>query len=328
MTTRPFLHGIDMQTGQASLLWTSAQRLRKAAFVDGRSLLSRRPPALMALRTFLDRETEPAPPPRYIFHVGFCGSTLLSRLLDVTGQALVLREPNALADIANAKAQLAIQDRSNPELAQVVAAASRHLARPWADGEAVVVKPSNWANNILPMLMSQSGVKAVMMTSSRRAFLEAVLRGGADRLAFSARAAIHLSSEGKEHALLVAAALQADEDQSGQLARLALVLHAIQLRQLGTTAKQAEWDESHWLDYTHLVDDPLGAVRHAADILHLDIATTTIEANISRWMTRDAKDPQAPFPEHRNAQLAAAARAEYGSTMEQALNWAERFIAD
>lgn len=324
MTIRPFLHGIDMQTGQATLLWTSAQRLRKAAFIDGRTPLSRRPPERMALREFLDRETEPAPAPRYIFHIGFCGSTLLSRLLDVAGRALVLREPNCLADIANFRALQDMQGGSHPPLSQVVEAASRHLALPWMAGEAVVVKPSNWVNNILPMLTARPGVKAMIMTSSRRAFLEAVLRGGPARLAFAARAAVHLSSEGKEYALMVAAALQADEDQSGQLARLALVLHAIQMRQLGAVAKQAQWGEGHWLGYSHLAADPFDAVQRAADALDLDIAPAAIDANISRWMTRDAKDPEAAFSAQRNALIADAARAEYGSTMEQALDWAER----
>lgn len=322
MAIRPFLHGIDMQVGQVSLLWTTAQRLRKAAFVDGRSALSRRPADLMPLQEFLQREREAAPAPRFIFHIGFCGSTLLSRLLDVAGQTLVLREPNCLADIANAKAQLG----SHPLLFQMAQAASRHLARPWRAGELVVVKPSNWVNNILPMLTSQPGVKAVVISSSRREFLEAVLRGGPERIAFAARAAIHLSSEGPEPARMVAAALKADEDQSAQLARLALALHAIQLRALRAAAEQAEWRERIWLDYSHLAADPFDVVQCAAEALDLAIGPAAISANIKRWMARDAKDPEAAFSSSRNAELAAAVHARHGATIERALDWAEPIL--
>jgi len=41
--------------------------------------------------------------PRFIFHTAYCGSTFLSRCLDVDGVSVGLREPQLLLDAANAK---------------------------------------------------------------------------------------------------------------------------------------------------------------------------------------------------------------------------------
>lgn len=326
MIERTFLHNIDLRAGQVSLLWTNARTLRKAAFIDGRSSLSDRQPLQLPLSQFLEDEKAGAPEPRYIFHIGFCGSTLLSRLLDVPGQAFVLREPNCLADIANIKAGLAKKEINHPLLLPAIGATNRHLARPWAAAEPVIVKPSNWVNNILPELISQPGVKALFLTSSRREFLEAVLRGGPARLAFAARATLHLSSEGGEYALVVADALTVDGDQSGRLVRLALVLHAIQLHQFRVIAERSDWGEDKWLDYSHLAADPFDAAIRSTKALDLDIPPGAIANNIALWGERDAKDPGASFFSDRNSRLAVDVHAKHGAVIEQALDWADRFL--
>lgn len=280
----------------------------------------------MPLAHLLDQEEAGVPEFRYIFHIGFCGSTLLTRLLDARKQTLVLREPNCLADLANAKTHAARQGHDHPLLPQAVAAASRHLARPWTAGEPVIVKPSNWANNLLLELVRQRGTRALFLMSSRQQFLEAVLRGGPNRLAFAARAAVHLSNDHMEHATLVAAALHADDDQSGRLARLAVVLHAIQLDQFKAAAALAGWGEGDRLDYSDLVADPVAAVLRAVKALDLDIGQEAIAANVARWMARDAKEPDSSFSSDQNAKWAAALRSQHGATMDRALNWAEQCL--
>ena len=82
-------------------------------------------------------------PPRFIFHTAFCGSTFLSRCLDVDGISVSLREPQILLDAANAK-RLQWQSKSSnlnyrhlPEL--FLALLQKH-ARP---SEKLIIKPIN-----------------------------------------------------------------------------------------------------------------------------------------------------------------------------------------
>ena len=46
------------------------------------------------------RDAPPTPDPRFIFHIGHCGSTLLSRALDASLRTLPLREPLTLRRLA------------------------------------------------------------------------------------------------------------------------------------------------------------------------------------------------------------------------------------
>jgi len=77
--TRLFLHKVDPARRTGSFVRTSAAALRAAAFLDGRTLYWDGSPVERAIAPAGDGD---APVARYIFHVGFCGSTLLARLLD------------------------------------------------------------------------------------------------------------------------------------------------------------------------------------------------------------------------------------------------------
>jgi len=323
MSLRLLLHRLSLAKAEAELLPTRAEALRAASFIDGRSDFSCGRPQTLPLASFLRHEAAPAPAIRMLFHAGFCGSTLLARLLDWPGAALVLREPNCLADLANQKAAA---DRTAQRLEvfdAALAGALRHLARPWADGETVVVKPSNWVNNLLPSLVAAGPLHPLFLVPSRRAFLTAVLRGGPDRVAFTARAAVHLSSASDEAARLLAAALGADQDQRTSLARIAVTTHEIQRRQFAAAAAQGGWGEDHMLDQAELAADPEAASRKAAAALDLNLPPHAIRANVAAWAGRHAKAPASAYSRATEKEIGAAIEAEHGATIERALEWAE-----
>ena len=241
---RFLLHRLSLADGEATLIPTTADAVRTASFIDGRTPFGQAAPVRIGLQHFLADEAAAAPAMRAIFHVGFCGSTFLSRLLDVPGHSLVLREPNCLTDLANQSAAAHLSVTPLPDFDQALAAVGRHLARPWRTDEAVVVKASNWDNLLLPDL-SRQALRPLFVTSSRRRFVLAVVRGGPARVAFAARAAVHLSSGTRAAAELVALAIGADDDKAGQLARLAAVAHEIQIRQFRLAADEGRLGGSH-----------------------------------------------------------------------------------
>jgi hypothetical protein len=323
MSLRLLLHRLSLAEAEAELVPVRAEALRAASFIDGRSDFSCGPPQTLALASFLRDEAAPAPPSRMIFHTGFCGSTLLARLLDWPAVALVLREPNCLADLAN---QRAAADRNAQRLEAfdaALASALRHLARPWADGETIVVKPSNWVNNLLPSLVPAGPLHPLFLVPSRRDFLTAVLRGGPDRVAFTARAAVHLSSASDEAARLLAAALGADQDQRTSLARIAVTTHEIQRRQFAAAIDRGGWGDDHRLDQAELTADPEAALRKAAAALDLDLPPRAIRANVAAWAGRHAKAPANAYSRASEQEVGAAIEAEHGATIERALEWAQ-----
>lgn len=83
LDARNFLHSIDVDGDRAIFFRTRSELLREAPFVDGRHPIA----TSAAFELPLSRLAEPPPgrepTERWLFNCSFCGSTLLSRLLDV-----------------------------------------------------------------------------------------------------------------------------------------------------------------------------------------------------------------------------------------------------
>ncbi|HEX5536857.1 MAG TPA: hypothetical protein VFX27_06655 [Sphingobium sp.] len=310
---RTLLHKIAAGDDRVTLIPTDRDRLRAQAFLDGRSDFSSGPAIETSLTQWRASLTQCPTPDRTIFHVGFCGSTLLARLLDVPGQALVLREPNCLADLANQNEDGGVLDLVR-----------RHLRCPWADGEPVIVKPSNWANSLLrEFAASAEPMLPVFLHMTRDAFLRAIFRGGDQRIAFAARAAVHLSNGSDRDALLVARALEDDGQDGLKLARLALVLFELQMRLFSDACSAAGWGAERWLTHEELADDPFATAKRAADLLEIEIPVSDVEKNVLCWRSRHAKSPNNEFIPAHESTCNEALSASHGAVMEAALDWAD-----
>ncbi len=114
-------------------------------------------------------------PLHFLFHSAFCGSTMLVRALDLPGLAMGLSEPRALNDLVGFRRRGA-----DPRaVARAADAATRLLGRPFAIGEAVVVKPSSLINPLAALLMAlRPQAKAVFLHAPLETFLISVARKG------------------------------------------------------------------------------------------------------------------------------------------------------
>lgn len=108
----------------------------------------------------------------YIFHSAFSCSTLLARALDVHGVSIALREPQILNELAALRRAGAGDDGLMQRIAGL-------LARPFAAGEAVVIKPSNVVNNLAgPLLQLDGRTRAIFLYAPLPRFLHSVARKG------------------------------------------------------------------------------------------------------------------------------------------------------
>ena len=111
----------------------------------------------------------------FLFHSAFCGSTLLTRALDMHGMAMGLSEPVTLNDVVG----LRRRGVAGPAVARVADAALRLLARPYGAGEAVVIKPSNVLNPMADLLLAlQSDARMVFLYAPLETYLISVVRKG------------------------------------------------------------------------------------------------------------------------------------------------------
>lgn len=308
------LHRVDPARRRLLFRRTTAEAVRDSAFIDGRTDIWVGEPAELPFSAAL--ELKPAPEPnRYVFHMSFSGSTLLARLIDRPGKALSLREPNCLVDLADWRSALAASGSADADFDPMLRFARAMIGRPWAGGEAVLIKPSSWVNNLIGDL-TQPGLRAMFVTIARDEFLEAVLRGGRDRLAFTARLAAHLSPFVERGPDRLQAAIDSTDDAVGKAARLAVVAHDLQLRLF----ERAGARESCSVDFSAIRSDPARAASVAATALAVNVDAGDIAINCERWARANAKADAAYSGEQRRSENERV-RAHYGELIEAALDW-------
>lgn len=125
---------------------------------------------------------ENAGPLHFIFHTGFCCSTLLTRALDIPGVSMGFKEPAVLASFADYWSN----SRRHVGAFEALSATLDLLSRPLAPGETQIVKPSTVVNHIIPQLLhARQGAKAVLLYSSLDTFLRAIARRGVEGRIFA-----------------------------------------------------------------------------------------------------------------------------------------------
>lgn len=278
------LHDLDPDRRCAIFRPTTEQAVRQAAFLDGRTDIWAGSPTELPF----ERATDTAPAreqPRYLFHMSFCGSTLLARLLDRPGKSLTLREPDILVKLADWRTALGRAGERSADFQVMLGFAEAMLFRRWHAAEPVTVKPSSWANNLIDDLVGESS-RAVFITIERERFAVAVLRGGHDRLAFTARLAAHLAGTVGEGDEWLSMAVESVDDPVGKAIRLSLVAHQIQRRLFARAIGRAHAAE---IGFEMIESDPAQAALQSARLLGLALEPSDIDANVARWTAAHAK---------------------------------------
>lgn len=169
-------HRIDVATGRIDFVRLSREDHRRMAFLGDEYIDAAAPRAAAPIRDVaaaVPRDTGTRC--HFVFHSAFCCSTLVARALDIEGYAQGLKEPVALQDLANVALGLGDPARIRPHLA----VALELLARPFAAGEAVVIKPTDIVTPLADeMLGARPEARALLLYSPLPDFLRSVAKKG------------------------------------------------------------------------------------------------------------------------------------------------------
>lgn len=154
-----YVKSVDWSTGAVSIVQMTRETYRASNFLDKR-VVSVGSEISIKLEQLLEvyRHVKPVNRPiRFIFHTAFCGSTLLSRCLEETGNFLSYREPLALHQLAFArrKKTLPYDDKEYSELTKLLLAL---YGRTYEEGTTPLVKPSDSCINVAHDLLNVSNV--------------------------------------------------------------------------------------------------------------------------------------------------------------------------
>lgn len=168
---------LDLIARRVLLVRLTAQQRREAAFLDERAL----PPGVEGAWLSLDAlpARDDAAPADAIFHIGHCGSTLLSRLLETWPQLQGLREPLPLRTLAEAWPHLqAPESRLSPMQAQRLLQTLWHAwSRPLGDHARSLVKATSGCNGLAePLLDAMPAMRAILLDMPLRPYLATLLK--------------------------------------------------------------------------------------------------------------------------------------------------------
>lgn len=261
----------------------------------------------------------PAAPLHFIFHTSFCCSTLLVRALEIPGRTIGLREPDVLINLANRFA--AADDAANRARLDLVL---RLLERPFEREEAVIVKPTNFANRVLaPALALRPGSRAILLYSDLRTLLLSFVKKGMAGRIWGRRLYAQLAPWSSLHTGFSPAATFLQTDL--QIAGLAWLMQIDHFRRI---AAQFGAGRVTTLDSAAFMADVAGTVAAAARFLRIPLADEEARRIASGPVfSTHSKDAQKDYSvEARDAEHAALAAA-HGEEIEMVVKWIEAVAA-
>jgi hypothetical protein len=215
-------------------------------------------------------ETQAAPraPMHFIFHTSFCCSTLLAKALDVPGVSAALKEPDVLINLANRL--IRSDDPANRQRLELVL---RLLERPSASGETIIVKPTNFANRLVDLILTQRPeARAILLYSDVETFLRSLVKRGM----FGRITGRKLYNQLAEWSPLQFGYGTAEvlEQTDVQIAALAWLM---QIHHFDALAKAFGPERVMLLDSTTLLADPAAALEKAQALFGLNLDRSQIE---------------------------------------------------
>lgn len=186
-----FLQQLDTIQRRALFVRLQEADLRAASFLDERLGLQGREGFWLDFDTLSAVAAEinaGIAAPNYIFHIGHCGSTLISRLLDRCDNVLGLREPLALRELAATRRELEspLSRVSVEGWNALLSDSLKVLGRGFSAHQRVLIKATSSCNNLIKELLDHdSASRAILLHMPLESYLATMMKaqgGGLDAL--------------------------------------------------------------------------------------------------------------------------------------------------
>lgn len=321
----------DLDTDGETLIYSRAERVRldQAPFHDGRSPFSASP-EIRRIRLSdalaFDNAEGGDEDFRLVLHSSFCGSSYLARILDVPGYSFAFREPNILNVLSN---RLVQGEDAAPfgdhGVARVMRFALRQCHRPFASGERLLVKPSNWANPVLASHGLPDTASIVLLEGDLEAYLVANLRGGQARMRYTLDLLNQLARHAPERNGLIQSTA-ASAAGMRRMMRLIACVHYLQIDRFCAIARTHR-GAIRRMTSQELFADPQGQARAASRALGLNLPEDALAKSLRAASGKHVKTGDAVrYDPGAEANWNAGVRARYKGEISETLAWARDFL--
>ena len=319
-----FLRDVDPVRGRAIFTPMNEASYRASPFLDNRIVRAAERDLVADLDDLIELaaagQTEP-PLIHYLFHMGHCGSTLISRILGERPCYLSLREPPLLMGLSRSLRALG---RPGFPLSRKRWEALKELSllmlgKTWRSDQTAVVKPTSHAGNLIPELMHHTGrERAVLLYVDLATYLATMLRPHTRRetrlFARDFRMKEFLDLSGLDPAT-------SSDYSETKLIALTWLLHAREMTiALEDSALAGRCLPVHFDDF---LADPLTAISGICDFLGSPMPAAERESVLGgSWLSRSAKNPSEPYDTRARDRELATLRAEHAEELQAGMAWA------
>jgi hypothetical protein len=277
------LYDFDLQTRRAVLLKLQENDYHEASFLDQRiepRATGRHVIDLPDIGKKLLNLNSPTTNPHYIFHLGHCGSTLLSRALSASPNVFPIREPLTLRRLA---------DGFESERKSLLETSLSAHARVFHPGQTPVIKATSTCNKLIhPILSMNESSRAILMYVSLETYLAGMLGKQSPPLDLRGHAKMRLAHWNEMDS---APPLDLSQLDTSQLAVLAWLTGMHQL----VKANFQFPDQTLLLDFEQFLSNPETGLKQTVNFLGF---TEESELILEAWpdiSTGYSKKPDEPY---------------------------------
>ena len=311
-----FPHNLNLINDNLLLVELSADEVREASFLDQRVLKQSTRgtwiPWQVVSEIFVKLPV--ARPPNFIFHVGHCGSTLLSRLLQQMDSTQSLREPLPLRALAQDLADAAdgrsfLTPDAQLERLQV-------LSKMWSRGAThTVIKATSICTDLLPALQSiEPETKSVFVYNPPETHIATLLAGENALLDLKGFAQLRLQRLRQKTGLDI----QLNQMSLGELAALSWLSEATSL----TDSLASYAEKILLLQFEEFISDSAESLLRVVQFLEIPASTQELEKALgSSVLQTYSKAPEHQYNADTRATILANSRTRFGKEIGAALAW-------
>lgn len=318
-----FPFDIDLQSGTVTLVQMTAEEVAGASFLDARAIKDGAVEYVVPLQAVLDlgpRLFQNRKTVDYIFHVGHCGSTLVSRSMHEMPGVFSMREPVVLNRLARSIRAYRNNDHRSFQLTQVtLATVMCLLGRTFEPGDSVLLKPSSFCNVLIPWLMQWNAQsKAILLYVDLQTYLRTVTQDYHETENRGAMSSIHHFEANWHFGLDADAVSRLNHFQTSALIWL------LNMAELAQTSAQPEAKGRVLLEsFDDHLDDRSTSMERMASTLGRTIASDRIDQIVkSADITQmNAKIPTQAFSPQDRADRMRQAIELHGDSIDDAITW-------
>lgn len=320
------LYEYDLTHQTFTLMRIEQSLYREASFLDSRILEHACPSVryeLQHMEQMFGAVGADRGPLGFIFHIGHCGSTLISRGLASSRRVLPLREPMTLRslsadqrELGTAMSFLAAQDWT--AMLQFIVSS---LARRFEPDQVNIVKATSTGNNLIaPLLDQHEGHRALLLYIPLEAYLATML------------------GKKKEGGDLWSQARTRMKDWMDIDPQPGFALHELQAPHLATLswltsmshmlgALESHGDRVVLVDFEEVLNDPAAYLPEIAAMFGADSETEVILEQFPDIASAYSKRPDKRYTPEIRAQLLQHTRDQHGADISLGLEWARLRIS-